>query len=451
MEKHSLTTNQKNLLRRSSRLAVSQSFNQLKPHVIRQRWLGIHNRYSADTVNRLKVDLGTGGTLNSRHMAQYIAASGPLHCTDGWTYLGRAIVCHARGDSQTARHLAYYAELRAAMALLAAEGVGIFSGQHIVLDASQNCHKIPKSVGTHVICWLVLEHWADLMRSSDLLVQIISPGSVPLHEWLDQFGAGKTTRLIASETLKSWGLDLKYLSEDREARNEASYRPDRLQPRNNVGASDASEFMRNLWMLFEPLPSSRFETLDRHLLRITLERAFTAVSGRSVRDDPAGFEFRVDKMLSNVSPLGLSTLEWKSFLLRTTASSTPAVLQEAAGKEAPKTPKHHMQVIARASLLLRVATGASQLLIKNASFPTGDLAFWWNQVGKDVGLWDNFTAPADTIDLWADVESALEELKNWEDENVGVAVSIAKLWLELSRPLALLSTSERIALWGLGL
>src|SRR5438132_11064264 len=110
MNKPTLTSNQKKVLRKSSRQAVSTTFNQLRPHLNRNRWLGLGNRYSANTINRLRGDLA-GGIVNTRHLAQYIASSAPIHCTDGWTYLGRAIICHARGDSQTALHLAYYAEL----------------------------------------------------------------------------------------------------------------------------------------------------------------------------------------------------------------------------------------------------------------------------------------------------------------------------------------------------
>jgi len=64
------------------------------------------------------------GTIQSpTQLSEYIAASCLLHCSDGWSYLGRAISALLRGDPHRARHLAYYAELRAATALLAKVGV----------------------------------------------------------------------------------------------------------------------------------------------------------------------------------------------------------------------------------------------------------------------------------------------------------------------------------------
>jgi hypothetical protein len=70
-----------------------------------------------------------------RHLAQYIAASSILHCADGWSYLGRAINCLLKGDPHRVVHLAYYAELRAALSLLASEAIGVFSRNNFVIDA----------------------------------------------------------------------------------------------------------------------------------------------------------------------------------------------------------------------------------------------------------------------------------------------------------------------------
>ncbi|HKO41781.1 MAG TPA: hypothetical protein VJU84_00700 [Pyrinomonadaceae bacterium] len=336
------------------------------------------------------------------------------------------------------------------MSLLASEGVGIFSRHHVIVDEQSHCQKIPNPQGTHVITWLALEHWADLKRSSELLTAIIIPGNLPLSDWLDQFGASVTTGLVTSQTLKGWGLDLKHLSEDREARNAASYRPDRLITRTNVDANTASEFLRNFWGLFEPLPASRFEILDRHLLRATLEQTYEAITGRPVSADQVGFESRLDQMLSGLSPSGLSMSEWKQFLLRATAPETPFVIEQAALKASAGAPLHHVQVISRASLLLRVATGACNQLIHNAPFDSSQLQFWWSQIGRDLGIWDAATPPVDLIDLWADVESAIDELQVWEDTNPSPTGSLADWWVQLSTAASLLGTSERVGLWGLG-
>lgn len=45
-------------------------------------------------------------------VGEYVAASLPGHCIDGWAYLGRSLSACLHGDAGTARHLAYYAEPR---------------------------------------------------------------------------------------------------------------------------------------------------------------------------------------------------------------------------------------------------------------------------------------------------------------------------------------------------
>ena len=112
--------------------------------------------------------------------------------------LGRAIDCHSRGDFDASRHLAYYAELRAALSLLAAEGVGIFDDRHFIINTPKDCLHIgalPRAgrrsdLGTHYFAWAALEHWSDLRRSVELLGKIISASGFALVDWLDNFGTG---------------------------------------------------------------------------------------------------------------------------------------------------------------------------------------------------------------------------------------------------------------------
>src|SRR5690348_17165654 len=99
-----LTKDQKKILRSSSREAVQQAFTGTSRHFRRSRWLGLNNRYRENCVERVGNAVGSSSTLTDPHLAEYIAASAPLHCADGWSYLGRALVCHAEGDRDSARH-----------------------------------------------------------------------------------------------------------------------------------------------------------------------------------------------------------------------------------------------------------------------------------------------------------------------------------------------------------
>src|SRR5207249_10608520 len=141
--------------------------------------------------------------------------------------VGRAMDAIARGDASACRHLAYYAERRAVVALLATEGIGVFFDQHFGLDGQGQC-KSRTNIRTHQIAWSALEYWAGSPRSGELLASVVRPAGTPLGTWLDSFPRKASVTAIGKEWLLAWGLDLQRFGEDRVARNEASYRPTRL-------------------------------------------------------------------------------------------------------------------------------------------------------------------------------------------------------------------------------
>src|SRR5271168_3372640 len=122
----SLSTATKRVLRKASSEPIQTTLASLKRHFKRGQWIGLSNRYRENTITKLKADVLPGASINIPHLAQYVAASCPLHCADGWSLLGRALDCHARRDADSARHFAYYAELRAAISLLASQGIAVF-------------------------------------------------------------------------------------------------------------------------------------------------------------------------------------------------------------------------------------------------------------------------------------------------------------------------------------
>src|SRR4029077_16428131 len=128
-------------------------------------------------------------------------------------------------------------ELRAAMSLLATQGVGIFDKYHYVVHAPNSVAPIPLRDGTHVLTWKALIHWADLQRSSELLQQIITPGGLELSEWRSGiFTAGSLT-VSGGNWLRIWGMDIARCARDQHIRNVASYRPSRLQNRPFLSTS----------------------------------------------------------------------------------------------------------------------------------------------------------------------------------------------------------------------
>ena len=126
-----LNHQQKKILRTASNDSVINVLAGLNRCFRRNRWVSSTNRYIVKTIPKLKRH-NLNDVNHNRDLASYIAVSAILHCFDGWIYLGNAISALSSGDAHTSHHLAYYAELRAAMSLLAGEGIGVFSNKHYV-------------------------------------------------------------------------------------------------------------------------------------------------------------------------------------------------------------------------------------------------------------------------------------------------------------------------------
>ena len=449
-----LNGTEKNTLRQASRKGIEKAFSQLGRYFLQDRWLAKTNRYRRNCIASLKRDIGSS-TVNDLHLSQYVAASAILHCADGWSLLGDSLVCHARGDCDSARHLGYYAELRAAISILATEGIGVFSRQHYVIESSASCKRLTKKRGgkytTHELTWLALDHWADIKRATELLKEVIKPQGIPLGDWLNSFFSGTAFYPVGSKWLKSWGVDIHKLSDDRESRNEASYRPTKLNYNGVLAANEKSSFLCQLWNIFEPFGSSPFELLDRHLLRLSLEQTFVAMYGQITSANRNRFESQITTMLERILGDSPFATELRTFLLRQSDSQPedPTIIVEGRGNVSVYEPRHHIQVAARAVLLLRVATGACAKLIVDTGFRHDDLEFWWSRLGEDRGLWENGYGDTDFRNLWADIEQALQELKEWNEGRDSYSLAS---WLQyMPHAILKLSECERILLWGLEL
>jgi hypothetical protein len=448
-----LGPSERTALDKASRLAIEQRFSQLKRHLSRHRWIGRNNKYRRNILDVLKDDADpkTTSTINETELGQYIAASAPLHCADGWSFVGRALTCHARGDASTALHLGYYAELRAAVSMLAVEGVGIFDQPSIAVNSTGNCHLI-KGYGTHLIAWLALEHWADTQPAAELLVDVLKIQGVSCRTWLESFQKSSVInrRGIASKWLKTWGLDLRRFVGDRAARNEASYRPSRMSPANHLEVPEGATFLCELWKLHEPSDNSRFDILDKYLLRRILEETFRVVRGRLPKSDPSNFQSDIEAMVAEIQPAGQTAEAWTQFFTRSTEPRDPALITMAMGGGKQEDRTSHMQVISRAVVLLRLATGACSHLLESAKFGKTELQFWWQSLGEDLALWNDLTKPDNITDLWADVATAITQITAWTQSNKASA-NYASWQAECASEISVLGGCERIGLWGLGL
>ena len=109
-------------------------------------------------------------------------------------------------------------------------------------------------------------------------------------------------------------------------------------------------------------------------------------------------------------------------------------------------------VVARAALLLRLATGFCEHLFSTADVEaSAAVQDWWQQIGARRGLWEPQYPPDSLCDLWIDVEGAVNSLGGWLDTHETEERSLFSLAESWTRDLHILGSCERVGLWGLGL
>ena len=453
------------ILHSSSSQGVALSMNRVADRLANDHWLPRRHRYRRGRRrggrrrggghNQLKDDL-SNGRVHSEELADYIAISAPVHSMDGWSLLGRSIHCLSRGDAYTAVHLAYYAELRAALATLASQGIGVFNYPHCIVDGNGDCTIVNpvdcrgNRIGSHQWTWLAFRWWAQEPAAVELLREVIRPNGEALGTWIDATNKARfALEEIGVRWLELWGIDIRRFFGDREARNAASYWPNTLnswEPRSTI---DNYRAIYDMWLPLEPTSEARFAQLDRHLLRILLTRGYFGTSGQRETSltGRTGFAHEVESLLNNMGMTSVATSIWRDFLTDA-AGQEPALLQMANGNSKVGTATHVVEVMSRATMLLRLATGASATLLSGAGIERENLEFWIRTIAAGRQIWQPTEAPSAFVDLWADVQSILDQLHDWID---GQESSTRATPLDRVRELTLLGECERVALWGLGL
>jgi hypothetical protein len=138
----------------------------------------------------------------------------------------------------------------------------------------------------------------------------------------------------------------------------------------------------------------------------------------------------------------------QQFLLRAVEPDDLALLNEADGHLRVYDQGHHVQVMARAAVLLRLATGACSDLIQQSGFLPSDLSLWRNSFGVDRGLWNVASPPTDPADLWSDVQVAVDDLAEWEASAPGNS-TLFDWRARLSHAVETLTTTDRFVAWGM--
>lgn len=414
-------------------------------HFTSSRWVGKKNRYIRHTIDRIRFD-ATNSNPRKTQLSEYLAASVFLHCSDGWSFLSNAVNALLNGDMGTAVHLAYYAELRAVMSFLASEGIGVFDNNHFWFDNSGSCHLL-KGPRTHDMVWLAVDSWARVPMSRNRLLDLFTIEGRTFVDWLTATPiiGTMTVSALASEWLQAWSIDLKVIAKDQHLRNEVSYRPQGIVSlHQDVDFNDTLTRLVDYWKACEPSFAGMLGLLDLHLLRRALEQVYKARTGGSLPLS-RGYASFIDNTLTNLAIPHNQHL--RDFLLRRQSRTDHPLLAEARKKSKVLRP---LSVIARAILILRVASAAVANLIQQNSIDRHEMDFWWSGLGMSAGLWEPDAKPERMSDLWEDIDITIDSIDDWL-ESPAQAHNIFQTRQNLSLDLWKLTQFQRAGLWAIGL
>jgi hypothetical protein len=384
---------------------------------------------------------------NLPSLLELIAVSEPNHCIDGWGFLARSLSALIAGDMHAARHFAYYAQLRASLAILACEGIGVFDHLNCVVTPSGHFHQIDelrragRPLGTHEMAWLALGAWARGAASGSAIAQAITIRKVSFDACLKSMWPGTGGRPGGYDLILAWGIDLQRAVDDRRARNASSYTAQILNPLQQT-ADETLDFLVEFWGTFEPESGDPFLSIDRHLLRLMVKTQHRIISPTSTTAQVAS---EVMSRHAKLDPIVQATIT-SDFLSRRAVPDDPIIVRQA---RARSNPSHPTEMISRAALLLRSATAmVTQVLFDAGVNGTPDLDFCLLPFGSDLGLWDRSGPPTPMHELWADVRQALDDVLATRARCTNPPFSRFE-WATEENGLPRIFEAERIVLWGL--
>ena len=421
---------------RASGDAAARAFSELVPNWRRGRWRREPSKVSPDTVADI---LRSNADSCREDLAEYLAATALPHCFDGWAYLGRALHAEMAGDSGAAYHLGYYAFLRAARSRLARAGICVLNNRHFALDEAGAVVCV-RGQGTHDFVSEALDAWAGTEAGNATVLRIVQPGRRRLGDWLQLFDA----QSLPHVWMWQWGLDRRSLTEDRNARNVASYRPTAFVSAGPPRIAETVQFVSELWELCDPQGSGGFPRMDRHLLRRSLRQLQNVAGSDAAGGEKDAWRDPVQALIGRMPISRASARSWLEFLTGASSPRDPLPFDEA--RKVPGDGAFVAPVLSRAVLLLRLATGAAEELMgKLGAGDRAALDFWVRGPRVRRLLWTG-QPPESFVDLWADVREAVESVRSWRSDSSGEGLH--GLWSRHARDISTLAFAERIFLWG---
>ena len=382
-------------------------------------------------------------------LADYLVLSMSTHMLTGWRYLSQAAIALLSGSRSEALHLAYYAELRAAMSILAGSGVGIMKKDHFILTSAGSVEWFTGN--THPTAWESLTEWSRKSGMGLTVLESLATLNVEATDWATAFGIS-TKRLdeVAENWIKNWSIDLSELTKDRERRNQASYRPDLRQNIFSPLLSDELRFLQLANAACTPVGDGSFYTLDTALIFDLYLKAYQLSYGDLKLRGYEEFRSNVIKWLVNNKGMNNSDAE----------SSIIELLKARRAPGGNLIASAHIDndnadgVFARAFLLLRLAAALYRTASKKIrKLRVGGKAGWQEEIlyryGVNSHLFDDSGKLSSYDELDQDQVEAQEDLKKWFKKNSGF--NAYALWRENAGVLHKLCRLERVGIMAVAL
>jgi hypothetical protein len=381
-------------------------------------------------------------------LAEYLALSTCCHALDGWRYLSQAALAILSGARNEALHLAYYAELRAALSILAGSGIGVLKKEHFSLTTSPTIEWFEGP--THVTAWKALVEWSNVPSNALKVIECLGVLNISAEEWAEACGAAANKQGIAENWLTNWSIDLNALFNDRDARNEASYRPDlRCSALVPLDWTEI-QFICDVNSSCIPLGSGQFQSVD---LALVYDLCASASTLKYLPTDKLGLRRLwngVFRWLVNEKRLGKK----EAFAILRDIQNAPHTSAGKILQLADTTNTETVGVFSRAFLLLRLASALVrrqwQKMQRVAATRTTSrgLIDWQEKLLASYALYSNLWDGSSRLNnydiLDADREWAQEQLDVWIRTHRS---SPAMMWKDSSIPSSLfqLCRLERVA------
>jgi len=302
-------------------------------------------------------------------------------------------------------------------------------------------------LGTHQMVWLVFEYWGTQQRSRNLLEDIIKIDNLTLKEWVDIYD-NRSWAGLTDEIFHQLGIDLQLMAKDRDLRNKVSYEPSELYEQyQTTDIVQNVEFILECWKLLEPNTNNGFQTLDIFMLKSVIHLLDKKVSRLSNKSKRRKIGKLVYTAYENSDISRTFANELYNFLK---ASNHPVFIEASINHNTTisslKDPRNHLQILSRALLLLRIATGSVHKLLRDANITMSDISFWRKKIIQKDGMLpteeiDDF----ESYDLWTDINDlGIDPLLN-----IRSTMDYYTIQQNESYAILLLSQAKRPLLWGI--